>query len=234
MLVCDFISPKAVLGRMLFEHMQGMSVSAERPESLVASVSLAQARELWRERQPHLVLIDDSALEGLPADFMVHVKKEFPDALFFVLACADKDFGCAFFTEVFVKPVRLSHLAARLVFFGRMAAVQAREAGMDIGSWVFVPAERLLRCPATQGAIRLTGMEAGLLEFLSRADKAVDRAEILANVWRYEEGVDTHTLETHIYRLRRKLGPIAAAKKLGDPFLVEGGGYRLNPTWLQP
>jgi DNA-binding response OmpR family regulator len=78
-----------------------------------------------------------------------------------------------------------------------------------------------------QKKIRLTEKEANILKYLYRAGtKSVSREELLAEVWGYNAGVTTHTLETHVYRLRQKIEPEAGSQKL---LLTEPGGYRLAP-----
>ena len=75
--------------------------------------------------------------------------------------------------------------------------------------------------------LRLTEKEASILKYLYRAGaKAVSREELLAEVWGYNAAVTTHTLETHVYRLRQKIEPDPAAARL---LLTEAGGYRLAP-----
>ena len=58
------------------------------------------------------------------------------------------------------------------------------------------------------------------------SEKPVSREELLTEVWGYNAGVTTHTLETHVYRLRQKIEPDAQSAKL---LLTETGGYRLAP-----
>lgn len=73
--------------------------------------------------------------------------------------------------------------------------------------------------------IRLTEKETAILRYLYRAGQVpVPREILLQEVWGYNSGVTTHTLETHIYRLRQKIEPDPA-----DPGLLEtqAGGYRL-------
>jgi DNA-binding response OmpR family regulator len=73
--------------------------------------------------------------------------------------------------------------------------------------------------------IRLTEKETNILKVLYRApDGVVPRDVLLHEVWGYNAGVTTHTLETHIYRLRQKIEPDPSNARL---LVTESGGYRL-------
>jgi DNA-binding response OmpR family regulator len=96
-----------------------------------------------------------------------------------------------------------------------------------IGPYTFRPAGKLLQDQARGRRIRLTEKEAAILKFLYRAGThAVGRQVLLNEVWGYNASVTTHTLETHIYRLRQKIEPDPANARL---LITEGGGYRLDP-----
>ncbi len=98
-----------------------------------------------------------------------------------------------------------------------------------IGPYVFEAQEKLLRPEETtlEGAeIPLTDKEVDILVFLSRhANTPVSRDALLKQVWRYQDGVDTHTLETHIYRLRQKMEKSAEAPEI---LVTRDEGYVLN------
>ena len=75
--------------------------------------------------------------------------------------------------------------------------------------------------------VRLTEKETAILKYLYRAgDKVVGREVLLDDVWGYNTEVDTHTLETHIYRLRQKIEEDPSRAVL---LVTESGGYRLVP-----
>ncbi|HWA63965.1 MAG TPA: helix-turn-helix domain-containing protein, partial [Caulobacteraceae bacterium] len=94
------------------------------------------------------------------------------------------------------------------------------------GPYEFRPASKVL-IDSRGRKIRLTDKETNILKYLYRAGgKAVSREELLTEVWGYNAGVTTHTLETHVYRLRQKIEPEPANAKL---LLTEAGGYRLAP-----
>ena len=123
------------------------------------------------------------------------------------------------------KPFKFSLLLARVRAQLR-AHEQAEDATFTIGPYDFQPANKLL-IDAKGKRLRLTDKEANILKFLYRAgDKAVSREVLLAEVWGYNAGVTTHTLETHVYRLRQKIEPDPAKAKL---LVTEAGGYRLAP-----
>ncbi len=124
------------------------------------------------------------------------------------------------------KPFRLAELLARL-----RAQLRSFESSEDavfaIGPYMFRPSAKLLQDPARGRRVRLTEKEAAILKFLYRAGStAVARQVLLNEVWGYNASVTTHTLETHIYRLRQKIEPDPANARL---LVTEGGGYRLDP-----
>lgn len=119
------------------------------------------------------------------------------------------------------KPVRLGVLLTRVE-----DALRAAEAvPVTLGPWRFDPVGRMLE-DAGGRKVRLTDKEAAILEYLLQAGGVVGREALLAQVWGYSAAVTTHTLETHIYRLRRKIeaDPVHATL-----LVTEAGGYRLAP-----
>ncbi len=77
----------------------------------------------------------------------------------------------------------------------------------------------------TKKKIDLTALETSILKYLYRSGaNVVGRDILLEEVWGYSAGVTTHTLETHVYRLRQKIE--------SDPFdpkilITKPGGYQL-------
>ena len=126
--------------------------------------------------------------------------------------------------DFLVKPFRLAELTARL-----RAQIRAHETSEDavlvIGPYHFRPGARTLHDPIDGRRIRLTDKEASVLEYLYRSGmKPVARQTLLREVWGYAKGASTHTVETHIYRLRRKIEPDASSVRI---LVNEEGGYRL-------
>jgi DNA-binding response OmpR family regulator len=125
------------------------------------------------------------------------------------------------------KPFRASELLARLNAQLRTFD-SSEDAVFTIGPYTFRPAAKLLVRADKNQKIRLTGKEVSILKYLYRAGDTVTSRQVLLNeVWGYNAGVTTHTLETHIYRLRQKIEI--------DPsdfciLLTVPGGYRLNAS----
>jgi DNA-binding response OmpR family regulator len=123
------------------------------------------------------------------------------------------------------KPFKFAVLLARIRAHLR-SHEQSEDAVFTIGRFSFRPAQKLMT--DEKGAkIRLTEKETSILKFLYRAgEKPVTRDVLLTKVWGYNSGVTTHTLETHIYRLRQKVERDPSNAEL---LVTEGGGYKLVP-----
>lgn len=129
--------------------------------------------------------------------------------------------------DYIAKPFRVSELMARLRAQLRVFD-NSEDAVFTVGPYTFRPSAKLLLEPARNRKIRLTEKEAAILKYLYRAGgRPVGRQILLNEVWGYNSAVTTHTLETHIYRLRQKIEPDPSQARL---LLTEGGGYRLDPN----
>ena len=96
----------------------------------------------------------------------------------------------------------------------------------SVGPYSFRPGSKMLT-GANARKVRLTEKETAILRFLYRAgQQPVSRETLLQEVWGYNSGVTTHTLETHIYRLRQKIEPEPGQARL---LLTDAGGYGLQP-----
>ncbi|MBF0247957.1 MAG: response regulator transcription factor [Alphaproteobacteria bacterium] len=128
-------------------------------------------------------------------------------------------------TDYVTKPFKLGVLLARLRAHIRQFE-QSDDAMLTIGPFAFQPASKTL-ARAGEPPIRLTDKEAQILKFLyHQRDRVVGREELLGEVWGYNAGVTTHTLETHVYRLRQKIEPEPSNAQL---LQTAQGGYRLVP-----
>ncbi|MBF0355410.1 MAG: winged helix-turn-helix domain-containing protein [Alphaproteobacteria bacterium] len=121
--------------------------------------------------------------------------------------------------EHLVKPVRLAQLAQALERAAQRAQSQRK---LKIGPWCLELGSGLLS--AASGRQKLTGKEAEILAYLHDHPGRVSREDLLENVWGYGSAISTHTLETHIYRLRQKLEADPSAPTV---LVTDEGGYRL-------
>lgn len=128
-------------------------------------------------------------------------------------------------TDGFIlKPFRLANLMARL-HAHLYHAKKRDETIYKIGPYKFSPSAKQLVNLAKPATIQLTEKETNILRYLYHlAGKVATRDQLLAEVWGYNANVTTHTLETHIYRLRQK---IAHNSDDGEILVTEQGGYRL-------
>ena len=128
--------------------------------------------------------------------------------------------------DYITKPFRLGVLLARMRAQLRQHE-QSEDAVFSIGTYTFRPSAKLLHDAENNKKVRLTEKETAILKYLYRSgDSVVSRDVLLDEVWGYNAGVATHTLETHIYRLRQKIENDPSDAKL---LVTEMGGYRLAP-----
>lgn len=122
-------------------------------------------------------------------------------------------------TKPFKFPVLLARIRAQL-----RTHEQSEDAVFQMGPYTFKPAQKML-LDEKEKKIRLTEKETNILKYLYRAQQGVVARDVLLHeVWGYNAGVTTHTLETHIYRLRQKIEPDPSHARI---LVTEGGGYRL-------
>jgi DNA-binding response OmpR family regulator len=127
--------------------------------------------------------------------------------------------------DYIAKPFKFAVLLARIRAQLRQHE-NSEDATFAIGPYTFRPAQKLMTDQAGK-KVRLTEKETNILKYLYRAkDQTVGRDTLLHEVWGYNAGVTTHTLETHVYRLRQKIEPDPTQVKL---LVTEPGGYRLAP-----
>jgi DNA-binding response OmpR family regulator len=127
--------------------------------------------------------------------------------------------------DYIAKPFKFAVLLARIRAQLRQHE-QSEDAVFTIGHYTFKPASKLL-LDEKGGKVRLTEKETSILKFLYRAgEKVISREILLHEVWGYNAGVTTHTLETHIYRLRQKIEKDPSSAEL---LVTETGGYKLVP-----
>jgi DNA-binding response OmpR family regulator len=185
---------------------------------------------LAQEARPDLILLDIDLPDLNGREVCREIRKAGVSAPVIMLTAAQSDVDTiegldAGANDYVTKPFRFAVLLARI-----RAQLRSHEhsegAVFRLGPFEFRPAAKML-VDDSQRKIRLTEKETNILKYLYRAgEKPVSREELLAEVWGYNAGVTTHTLETHVYRLRQKIEPDPSNARL---LLTEAGGYRLAP-----
>jgi DNA-binding response OmpR family regulator len=182
----------------------------ERLDAILLDVGLPDmdGRELCRRLRDAAIQVPIVMLTGADSD---------ADTILGLDAGAD---------DYVTKPFRLSVLLARLRAHLRQSE-HSDDAEFTIGPYTFRPGAKLLLDPSGRKKVRLTEKETAILKYLYRArDRVIGRGILLGEVWGYNAGVTTHTLETHVYRLRQK---IERDPTRAEILVTESGGYRLVP-----
>ena len=189
----------------------------------------AAALEILRHERFDAVLLDAALPDTGGNELCRRLRSVGVDAPILMLFAADGEVDraaalAAGADDCLVRPLRLNALLAQLRAHLRSDERGAR--ALTIGPYVFVPSAKLLTDASGRRQVRLTEKETAILEFLYRAGTTIGREALLGEVWGYNAGVTTHTLETHVYRLRRKIERDPARAEL---LVTEPGGYRLLP-----
>ena len=209
-----------------------LQVDGEFTADEAASISEAEAKIRKHEQRFDALILDVGLPDGDGRDLCATLRKQGMRMPIIMLTGSDEeadvvrglDSGA---NDYIAKPFRLAELLARLRAQVRIFE-NSEDAVFTIGPYTFRPSAKLLQEPQRNRRIRLTEKEAAILKFLYRAGtKPVARQILLNEVWGYNAAVTTHTLETHIYRLRQKIEPDPANARL---LVTEGGGYRLDPS----
>jgi DNA-binding response OmpR family regulator len=198
--------------------------------SEVASALEALARTQARAQRFDAIIVDNALPDSDGADLCARLRRRGLRVPIIVLSdfAAESEVVRALdagANDYVARPFRLSELSARL-----RAQIREHDTSEDavllIGPYHFRPGARTLHEPVSNVQMRLTQKEVTILKCLHRASgRPVSRQTLLQEVWGYSSAARTHTVETHIYRLRRKIEPDPA-----NPTVVvnDGGGYILG------
>ena len=208
------------LSEQLLMHEEFDVISAE-----TASNGLAAAKS----EAPDLILLDVGLPDQDGRETCKLMRKAGITTPIIILTGADSDADTilgleAGASDYVTKPFRFGVLLARIRT--RLRQYEMTEsAQFNLGGYQFKPSVKTL-VRDDQSKIRLTEKETNILRLLLRAGgEAVARDKLLEEVWGYNAQVTTHTLETHVYRLRQKIEDDPSNSEL---LITEAGGYRLN------
>jgi DNA-binding response OmpR family regulator len=222
------IEDDAALRATLAEQiaMDGEFIADEAESTAEAAAKLAGADVRY-----DAILLDINLPDGDGRDFCAQLRRDGRKMPVIMLTGQDAEADVvrgldAGANDYIAKPFSLPELLARVRAQLRVFD-NSEDAMFNIGPYLFRPAARLLLEPSRNRKVRLTDKECRILKYLLRANQApVDRATLLADVWGFNSGVTTHTLETHIYRLRQKMEADPSNPRL---LLTDRGAYRLDP-----
>jgi len=212
---------RSALGEQIGLHEEFSAVHASTGEAALATAAA---------EQPDLVLMD-VGLPDMDGREAVRILREKGfSAPIIMLTGNDSEADTvqgldAGANDYVTKPFKFAVLLARM-----RAHLRQHEASDDaqfqIGQYAFQPSSKHL-INEKGNKLRLTEKETAILRFLYRAGQSVvTRDVLLREVWGYNSNVSTHTLETHIYRLRQKIERDPAKAQL---LITEAGGYKLMP-----
>ncbi len=197
----------------------------------VAIESGAEALETTKDQHFDLLILDVGLPDMDGRELCRLLRRADVRAPILILTGADSDADTILdldsgANDYITKPFRLGVLLARIRAQLRQHA-RSEDAAFSVGPYSFRPAAKMLVSPESNNKIRLTEKEAAILKYLLRSgDSVFGRDELLNDVWGYNSGVTTHTLETHVYRLRQKLEKDPSNAEI---LVTEPGGYRLIP-----
>jgi DNA-binding response OmpR family regulator len=229
LIVEDDSALRYILAEQLAEdsefHPVGVATLSEADESLSSA-----------SRRFDTVILDIGLPDGDGRDYCAKLRRQGHKMPIIMLtgACTETDVvrGLdAGANDYIAKPFGMQELMARI-----RSQLRSFEASDDavfrIGPYLFRPAAKSLVEAAGNRRIHLTAKEVSLLKRLHRArDRVVDREELLNQVWGYNASATTHTLETHVYRLRQKMERDPANPRL---LVTHPNGYRLKPDSVTP
>ncbi|MBU6506167.1 MAG: response regulator transcription factor [Alphaproteobacteria bacterium] len=197
----------------------------------VEAATAAEALDLAK-RQYHDAVILDVGLPDMDGRELCRLmRREGVRSPILMLTAADSEADTVLgldsgANDYILKPFRLHVLLARLRAQLRQHE-QSDDAIFTIGPYTFRPGTKLLVDEIKRKKVRLTEKETAILKYLYRAGaRTIGRDVLLNEVWGYNSGVTTHTLETHVYRLRQK---IERDPTRAEILVTEAGGYRLVP-----
>jgi DNA-binding response OmpR family regulator len=221
------VEDDVVLQEILTEHF-----AAEGGFTVCTAATLAEADAAILDQDRHFdaIVLDVGLPDGNGCEYCARLRRDGHEMPIIMLTgCNDEidvvrglDSGA---NDYVSKPCSWSELFARLRVQLRLFE-ESEAAVFTIGPYLFRPGKKLLEDKARRRRILLTNMEAAVLKFLYRWGPGVVERHVLAKeVWGYNSRVTTHTLETHMYRLRQKMEANPHTPAL---LITDKGGYRLN------
>ena len=205
-------------------------LSLEEDFEVYGASNLSDGKELIKSKDTDLVLLDVVLPDGDGRDMCRWIRTEGYTMPILMLTGQDSEMDTiegleAGANDYIAKPLRLGELLARIR--SQLRQYQNQEnARIKIGAFHFIQGQKTLSHRESGKTLNLTEKEASIIKYLLKKNGDVTpKSELLEQVWGYGDQISTHTLETHIYRLRQKIGFVDE-----QPFIItKDNGYQLNP-----
>ena len=220
-----FVSEALLLKDLLLDQLQ-----KQGEYLLEESLSVTEAISLIVKEHFDCILIDSSLadvslsnlcknirLEGVQSPIILVAEELGED-----VAIAALDAGA---NDYVLKPFKINVLVAKIRSNIRQFE-QSEFAILRFGRFSFKPGDKILLNNSSKEEVRLTDKETAIIKLLYLSGgEVVTRATLLEEVWGYNTTLTTHTLETHIYRIRQKVGNASSGQ---DFIATESEGYRMQ------
>lgn len=167
-------------------------------------------------------VIFDVAVVDNSSETVTDLEQKLRQAPIIFLSNSDSYFGDS--VKVITKPFRLEDFLD-VVLSSINLFVHSSDGQLDFGSYILDSSKKEIKNTHSRKVVKLTEREVAILNYLYKAyPKIVSKSELLSEVWGYNPDATTHTVETHIYRLRQKVEGNSSDMVI----LTEESGYRLN------
>ncbi len=128
--------------------------------------------------------------------------------------------------KYYAAPVRLGEVCDEIIYHTKQSEIKKSLKPIKIGPFMLLPQKNIMEDQKEKSSVKVTDKEMDILLYLFRqSPNKVTRTDMLHNIWRYSESIETHTLETHIYRLRQKIETNPAEPKI---LMTDDEGYYLQ------
>ena len=220
-----FVSEVLLLKQLLLDQLQ-----KQGEYLLEESLSVTEAISLIVKEHFDCILIDSSLADVSLSNLCKNIRQEgvrspiilVAEELGEDVAIAALDAGA---NDYVLKPFKINVLVAKIRSNIRQFE-QSEFAILRFGRFSFKPGDKILLNNSSKEEVRLTDKETAIIKLLYLSGgEVVTRATLLEEVWGYNTTLTTHTLETHIYRIRQKVGNASSGQ---DFIATESEGYRMQ------
>ena len=220
-----FVSEALLLKELLLDQLQ-----KQGEYLLEESLSVTEAISLIVKEHFDCILIDSSLADVSLSNLCKNIRQEgvrspiilVAEELGEDVAIVALDAGA---NDYVLKPFKINVLVAKIRSNIRQFE-QSEFAILRFGRFSFKPGDKILLNNSSKEEVRLTDKEAAIIKLLYLSGgEVVTRATLLEEVWGYNTTLTTHTLETHIYRIRQKVGNATSGQ---DFIATESEGYRMQ------